>query len=1295
MAEFTSEGYLDLSDAEKDSEISQYEAGLAGIVSGLIKVPEGIVSLGAELIDLGLDTNSAAQVEQFFDDINPFEEIADKKAAGRITEALVQVGIPGAVGFKTATKLADKALKAKKANNYVNFKNPNLIKAVGKASDLNRKAKVKRFAAGVAGGAAGEAFVADVEKIGTFGDLFGGGPTELDTEVVQNSGSEDATRKLFNRLKFGSESLLVTPFVYGAGKMIKAAATRGKNIEFSNSKMDRYFNKVFSGLRARGAKPQQIFEDKMLQKGLETADLNRATELVKQIDTNVDKMFPTIKTFFDRSANQEKVKILKEINDAMFFGQIDKPIPNTVANNLTETLTKKKLKPGQVNELFGSLNGAREVFADLINSSSNAPKDVQTLKNLMGDRIKDYLGNTYAIFEDKSILPFKSYTPTDEAIQNTKDLFVRYAAKKKNPITVFEAEQMVDDVIKSALEMKAPGKLPYFKYTDRTPLGNANKNRKFFKQVVTNDINGKEVSRVVGQGSKVFRELFGKIEDPRFSVYNGIQRLSAVARKNQLFDKLANDDLAVKRKVTPETPAGEKGFFFDNEAVAERALPYQDIVKLDDYVAPFFKDEYAVNPLAGKFTSKDIAQALGDSQKSLKFLFEPRPDATGIEKAMTWGYRNLVLFPKAASQVAKTILAPVTHFRNLFSATGFSAANGIFFENPAVVAKAFKDAFPKLQVGTRSAEANKDYRELLELGVVNSQVQIGDLKNLLRDIRFGENLNIEKPLQGMMSKLFGATKRGLKKGQKFAEDLYTAEDDLFKITNYAVELSRLKNAYTKAGREFTEKQLKEEAADIVRNTVPNYAYVSDFVRALRRLPLGNFMSFPSEILRTTTNIAQRAIREIKDPALRNIGIKRLIGMTTVTAAAPIGLTEGFKAIYDVTDEQLEAMRRYLPEWSKNSTILPIRDEDTGELKYIDFSHGNAYDTVSRPFQTLLNNVQQGITDEEVLMKGFIKGISEAAGQLASPFIDESIFTEAMVDLSPILGRNGRTREGKQLYDDDTPTGDKISIISGHLASAMLPFSYPQFQRIYQAATDKPSDRGEFFELPDELLGFAGYRAVKLDPIKSLGFKLNEYRARQRKARTLFTGGEFGVLKGGPVDPNEIIKRYIAANKAKFETEQDMLKDVTAAEELEADMSEVRKEFTDRGLRRDYNDILNEKFDPYFPSQKIQQEFRDIESRIDVDNPFEEVRDIINEIRQDLRYLDLTDEFDIEIEDYLINQSDPFAQSALPPTPMPSAQVVQTAAMPAAGVMNQGLTPTENALLSEEEKQITLRNRGLA
>ena len=34
------------------------------------------------------------------------------------------------------------------------------------------------------------------------------------------------------------------------------------------------------------------------------------------------------------------------------------------------------------------------------------------------------------------------------------------------------------------------------------------------------------------------------------------------------------------------------------------------------------------------------------------------------------------------------------------------------------------------------------------------------------------------------------------------------------------------------------------------------------------------------------------------------------------------------------------------------------------LKYIDFSHGFAYDTLTRPVQTVLNAVAAGETDEE-------------------------------------------------------------------------------------------------------------------------------------------------------------------------------------------------------------------------------------------------------------------------------------------------------------------------------------------
>ena len=83
------------SGAERDNEISSLEAGLAGIVSGILKIPEGFVSLGAELLDYsGMTNNAAAKVESAFDKINPFEEIAEQKAAGKILQALVQIGVP-------------------------------------------------------------------------------------------------------------------------------------------------------------------------------------------------------------------------------------------------------------------------------------------------------------------------------------------------------------------------------------------------------------------------------------------------------------------------------------------------------------------------------------------------------------------------------------------------------------------------------------------------------------------------------------------------------------------------------------------------------------------------------------------------------------------------------------------------------------------------------------------------------------------------------------------------------------------------------------------------------------------------------------------------------------------------------------------------------------------------------------------------------------------------------------------------------------------------------------------------
>jgi hypothetical protein len=430
-------------------------------------------------------------------------------------------------------------------------------------------------------------------------------------------------------------------------------------------------------------------------------------------------------------------------------------------------------------------------------------------------------------------------------------------------------------------------------------------------------------------------------------------------------------------------------------------------------------------------------------------------------------------------------------------------------------------------------------------------------------------------------------------------------------------------------------------------------------------------------------------------------MKRLLGLTTVLGVAPYGAMKGMQALYDVTNEELDAMRRYLPQWSKNSTILPIRDEKTGELKYIDFSHGNAYDVAIRPINTLLNNIQDGITDEKTLMSGVLSGMYEAAGELASPFISEAIYTQALVDLTL---RGGRTREGQQLWTETqlaTEPGTVIKNSIDHLADAMMPFSYPQIRRIYDAALDKPSKRGEYFELPDELLGFAGFRAVKLDPIKSMGFKLADYQRGMREARRLFTGGEEGLLKGGPKSPRDVVERFIAANKARFMVQQTLRKDLQAAEILGADDFEIRNEFNERQLGRDYGRLENDVFTPYIPSENIVREFRQIEDKIGQPNPYDESLDVIRDIILDLRSLSLDDNFEdfIKIDRYLpsLPSGEPISQAPLPPQPMPNPNIIgQAPQMGGQQLMtSQGLTPTESALLSQEEQQIRLRQRGLA
>ena len=135
---------------------------------------------------------------------------------------------------------------------------------------------------------------------------------------------------------------------------------------------------------------------------------------------------------------------------------------------------------------------------------------------------------------------------------------------------------------------------------------------KQFAQTLEKEVaGGDKTLQVIGKGSKAFRKLFGEIEDVRHSIYEGVNRLSLVARKNQLFDEILDVDDKMKAAVKADTPPGQRGFFHATPLEARRAfgdIPGREIVKINPYVANYFKDGVLVNRLNNMYTTKAIAE---------------------------------------------------------------------------------------------------------------------------------------------------------------------------------------------------------------------------------------------------------------------------------------------------------------------------------------------------------------------------------------------------------------------------------------------------------------------------------------------------------------------------------------------------------------------------------------------------------------------------------------------------------------------------------------------------------------
>ena len=209
--------------------------------------------------------------------------------------------------------------KVKKLKKYFKISDDaakQLAKTAKNAELLNTKGRTARFIAGsVSGGISEGIFIGDVEKVGSLGDLLGG-PTAIDREDPN-----DPARSIINRIKFGTEGALFTGLLGGIGKTIKALSTRRAALEEADNTIDKFYNKVGSWLEAKSGKPKGYFSAARSTIGLKRADIQLAQDMSRQLNIEIDSMFPYLKRTFDQSTKEQKKEFLELLNNAFISGR--------------------------------------------------------------------------------------------------------------------------------------------------------------------------------------------------------------------------------------------------------------------------------------------------------------------------------------------------------------------------------------------------------------------------------------------------------------------------------------------------------------------------------------------------------------------------------------------------------------------------------------------------------------------------------------------------------------------------------------------------------------------------------------------------------------------------------------------------------------------------------------------------------------------------------------------------------------------------------------------------------------
>ena len=593
-----------------------------------------------------------------------------------------------------------------------------------------------------------------------------------------------------------------------------------------------------------------------------------------------------------------------------------------------------------------------------------------------------------------------------------------------------------------------------------------NVGRKDDTNILVNLFNGTKFdSALAGQSAKVLRqrknlsepilEILGRQTNPYTNLQNTLVNQNKLLSELKYFKDVErfvrkNLDKKIKlpglfpmlpsKKVIAEGPGG----------VAFRSSP-DNLVKLE------------------KLAEEGIGKFGGNSPKVLENIFSSDVFASMIRDgldAFNPLQRNWLMnqFSKASSfvQAKETLFDFPAYVLNTQGMVSSLVGNGQFF-NP----KNYKRAVTEIdtlfqQITLNNPKAIEKLAMLKRFGVIDQDVTGAMIEANARSVK--TFLNKAKGAdEGAYAKIM----------QKFGR-AYGQPDLYGKLVAFEAESAALRKAFPMnklkyRTRKDYDKFINQEAAQIVRDTMPTYGIASPAAREFARLPfIGNYVLFPSELFRTTKNMfkygAKDVIQGTANGNARQVatGFRRLAGLSTVMVGydTAINLNNRLQGVNDIVEKAygmsgapwqkgsrttfieplvqdetaiekltLDSVRKQFPreEWDSikseqgysgtyNQFIKEILEKQKSNFtpfiktRTLNSSTFSMYDAIQSPFRlSMAKLVGSGtISDEEIE-----NAWASAAGVVTGAYTSPKALAEAAI--SVITGRDRRT--GKSIYDE--------------------------------------------------------------------------------------------------------------------------------------------------------------------------------------------------------------------------------------------------------------------------------------